>query len=387
MPVSETRTLRRTINYAVETALESDETALIRLVYIQPAAFDPDEQRDERATKANTLLDRTATWATEDAGVNEITVETAQLGTDRYVFSPEDVASLIADDAAEHEIGRVILDPGYDPGIGAPLVRPIEVELAKYDGYTVEEAPVSTPVRRTPLLERTSLVQIGAIFLISFGFYQILAGQLYWFDIVTGIVSAAIVAIGLSRVTLSEDPTPASVVRLARMAIYIPYLLVEIIKANIIVAAVILHPRLPIDPRMTQVRPALWGALPITTLANSITLTPGTLTVRVDGRELVVHTLLPAAREDLFDGGLERAVRFVFYGRSAMNLPGLDERNEASILTPAAGETADAQTTESELSPVETDPSDGEIETVAEADADTGTERDKDGDAHRGDDQ
>jgi multicomponent Na+:H+ antiporter subunit E len=114
----------------------------------------------------------------------------------------------------------------------------------------------------------------------------------------------------------------------------VPYLFWEILKANVQDAAVILHPRLPIDPRMTRITPAVWGGLPVTTLANSITLTPGTLTVRIRGRSLKVHTLLPASREDLFDGSLERAVRFVYYGRAAMNIPSLRERDACEMLHP-----------------------------------------------------
>jgi multicomponent Na+:H+ antiporter subunit E len=124
------------------------------------------------------------------------------------------------------------------------------------------------------------------------------------------------------------------------MLFYVPYLLYEITKANLQVAAVILHPRLPIAPRMTRLESAVWGSLPVTTLANSITLTPGTLTVRVEGRNLLVHSLVPASREGLFDGSLERAVRFVFYGRRAMSIASPRERGDAAVLDPEESITA-----------------------------------------------
>lgn len=336
VPVSQSATVRQTVEYAVETALESGDDATIRFVYVHPTDLTEDPDTADRKT-AEQLLGRAEVWATEDAGTDEelLSTETAHLGTDRYLFSPEEVATIIAADARDHDIDRVVLDPEYDPGIGAPFVRPLEYELSRFTWLQTDEAPVEPRTQRAPLLEQTSALQVGALFGIAFIFYQVLGGTLSAFDIVTGVISATIVAVGLSRVTFTRDPSRNSLARGARMIVYIPYLLVEIIRANIIIAAVILHPRLPIEPRLTRVRPALWGSLSITTLANSITLTPGTLTVRVDGRALTVHTLVPAAREDLFDGGLERAVRFVFYGRDAMKIGSIRDRGEFEILQPS----------------------------------------------------
>ena len=333
VPLSASSTNRQTIEYVVRTALEGGP-ATLRLVYVHPPEIQADDQT-ARGQAVDDLLKRASVWAEEDSKQFEatLTVETAQLGMDKYLFSPSDIAETIARDAIETDTDRVVFDPRYDPGIGAPLLRPLEYELTRFDGFTVEEAPSGRQTRRTPFLARTSLPQIGAIFVISFAFYQILAADpTYWFEIVTGVVSAAIVAIGLSQVTFTRNPTWQTPARLVRHTLYIPYLLKEIIKSNILVAAVILHPKLPIEPRMTRVRPAVWGSLPMTALANSITLTPGTLTVRIDGRTLTVHTLVPAAREGLFAGDLERAIRFVFYGRDAAKITSPEDRGEAELI-------------------------------------------------------
>jgi multicomponent Na+:H+ antiporter subunit E len=169
---------------------------------------------------------------------------------------------------------------------------------------TVEEAPVDRRTRRGRLLRRGGIVQFGTLFGLSFLFYQLLGGFVGTsFDIVTGVASATLVSVMLHRITFSDRMRPsASVRRLLRMFIYTPYLLYEIIKANIAVSDVI------------------------------ITLTPGTLTVRVHGRDFIVHTLIPSAREDLFDGGLERGVRYVFYGRSAAGGASPRERDDCRIL-------------------------------------------------------
>jgi len=320
VPVSESPTLRQTVAYAVDRVLEdiaSDDEAVVRFALVHSPDVDREVPSDS-STDADRLLERAEIWATEDAGEDELSVETTHVGSDRYLFSPADIADAIATEARRAGIERVVIDPEYDPGIGAPLVRPLEVELSDFDEKRVEEATVGRQTVRGPLLERTSATQVGALFVVAFGFYQILAGnvdwvtaspdrwlaEIYWFDVVTGAIAATVVAVALARVAFSGGPTRTSPVRLGRFVLYVPYLLWEIVKANVLVSLVILNPRLPIDPRMTRIRPAVWGGLPVTTLANSITLTPGTLTVRVEGRELRVHTLVPAAREGLFDGGL-----------------------------------------------------------------------------------
>lgn len=340
VPVVESSTLRQTVEYAVRTALDAGEDGYVQFVYVHSPEMSDQRLGDQTESDVETiseLLDRLGVWAEEDAGDREglLTVETTQVGMDRYLFSPRDVSSVLVETAEANDVDRIVLDPEYDPGIGSPLLRPLVVELTRMSDFAVEEAPVRTRVRRGPLLLRSSPLQVGALFLVSFAFYQVLAGTFELFDLVTGAVSATIVAVSLSRITFNRNPSVEWVRRLLRLVVYVPYLFVEILKANVLVALVILHPRLPIDPRLTRINTAVWGSVPVTTLANSITLTPGTLTVRVDGRSLTVHTLVPAAREDLFDGGLERAVRFAFYGRAAMSTPTPRERSDTEILQPA----------------------------------------------------
>lgn len=73
--------------------------------------------------------------------------------------------------------------------------------------------------------------------------------------------------------------------------LYVPYLLWAIVRSNLDVALRVLHPRLPIRPGIVKVRTRLRTPLARLVLANSITLTPGTLSVDVDGEDLYVHWL------------------------------------------------------------------------------------------------
>lgn len=332
VPVGESVTLRNTVAYAVREALAAGG----EIHFVAPLAESDigDLSADGKAALEE-LLERATVWAEEDAGDDEadLQIETAVVGADEYLFGPDDYARVLTDYARSHDIDRVVVDPEYSPGGNVPLLRPMEVALVEA-GLTVEEAPVDRPTRRGQLLRRGGLLQFATLFGVSYLFYQLLSGfTLSGFDLVTGAISATVVAALLHRIAFSDRMRLGVIAkRLVRLAIFVPYLLYEIIVSNLLVAYVVLHPKMPIEPRTVEVRSAVWGGMPVTTLANSITLTPGTLTVRVRGQDFMVHSLIPAAREGLFDGSLERAVRFVFYGRGAAGISTPRERGDCRIL-------------------------------------------------------
>jgi multicomponent Na+:H+ antiporter subunit E len=123
-------------------------------------------------------------------------------------------------------------------------------------------------------------------------------------------VSAVVVALILGRSTFENDPSTASLGRALRAIVFLPYLLAAVVRANVSMAAVVLDPRLPIDPGVVRI-PAPSDRVARALLANSITLTPGTLTVDVVDDELVVHTLTAESEAALQAGALTRAVSFV----------------------------------------------------------------------------
>ena len=71
---------------------------------------------------------------------------------------------------------------------------------------------------------------------------------------------------------------------------------------------VILHPGLPISPTMTVVRASQKTPAGLATYANSITLTPGTITVEVNGNEFTVHAIVRDGALDVEDGRMDRRV-------------------------------------------------------------------------------
>jgi len=83
-----------------------------------------------------------------------------------------------------------------------------------------------------------------------------------------------------------------------RFLIYVPVFLWEMVKANLQIALIVLDPRLPIAPRILKVHTRLTSDGGKMMLANSITLTPGTLTVEAREDELWIHCVRPTPEQE-----------------------------------------------------------------------------------------
>lgn len=92
-------------------------------------------------------------------------------------------------------------------------------------------------------------------------------------------------------------------------AFYWLYLVKEIVKASIDVAKVVLDPKLPINPHVVQFKRPMSNPLAHVTLANSITLTPGTITMDVDEGVYIIHALTDGAADGLENGEGEMMMR------------------------------------------------------------------------------
>jgi len=151
-------------------------------------------------------------------------------------------------------------------------------------------------------------------FLIMFGLWILLSGKFDAFHLGLGVISCAIVAY-FSGDLLFESPKiktlPGSWVRFAR---YLPWLLYQIFIANLHILYLSFHPRMMdlIDPRIIKFRSRLQSDFSLVTFANSITLTPGTITVYVsmDGG-FSVHAIDKKSREGL-PGEMEERVARAF---------------------------------------------------------------------------
>ncbi len=87
------------------------------------------------------------------------------------------------------------------------------------------------------------------------------------------------------------DREGAPYVRIVGFVMYIPWLMKEIVKANWTVIRACVKADLDIVPALVKVKTVCSSDLAKVTFANSITLTPGTVTVEVEGNRLLVHAL------------------------------------------------------------------------------------------------
>jgi multicomponent Na+:H+ antiporter subunit E len=116
-----------------------------------------------------------------------------------------------------------------------------------------------------------------------------------------------VVLLGRRMDIVDEEGVP---VHLAlRAAVYMPWLLKEILLSNIDVAKRVLRPgRLRISPRIIEAPATQPSELGRVIYANSITLTPGTVSIQVRGSHITVHALADEVADGLLAGEMDRRV-------------------------------------------------------------------------------
>ena len=108
--------------------------------------------------------------------------------------------------------------------------------------------------------------------------------------VVAGLIASVIVAVMFHEILPKEHHVFISPVRIFWLLVYVPVFFYYVFKANLDVVYRALHPKMPIKPGIVKIKTTLKTESGITALANSITLTPGTLTVDLtDDGFLYVH--------------------------------------------------------------------------------------------------
>ena len=98
---------------------------------------------------------------------------------------------------------------------------------------------------------------------------------------------------------------------LFRLLAYLPWLLGELYKSGLEVSRLVLNPKTKIAPRIVKVRPSQRTSLGLMIYANSITLTPGTVTISVSKDQIEVHTLTDNAEKDLNSAIMDNRVEAI----------------------------------------------------------------------------
>lgn len=162
-----------------------------------------------------------------------------------------------------------------------------------------------------------NIVGIFLTFAVLFGFWIVLSGHLDAIHLSMGLICSILIAL-YSHDLLFKDTDTGNKSRIGRARIFlrfIPYcfwLLIQIFISNIDVARRVLDPRMPISPEIIKFKSELKSDLALTTLATSITLTPGTLTIDIIDGYYYVHCLSIESGEGLLKGDFERHMEHVF---------------------------------------------------------------------------
>ena len=155
---------------------------------------------------------------------------------------------------------------------------------------------------------------------ILFAFWFILSGKLEVKYLVLGVASAALVTF-VTQDLLEPDERqrkkkPLRVASLLktgwRLFSYFVWLVYSIVEANLQVAYLVLHPKLPIEPGLLRFRTRLQSRVGHILLANSITLTPGTITVDLTEGTYLVHALVPQAAGSLLEAKMQNKLEMIF---------------------------------------------------------------------------
>ncbi len=134
------------------------------------------------------------------------------------------------------------------------------------------------------------MARIVGLWLVLFAVWLLLSGHYTPLLIGFGVGSCTLTVYIAMRMDVADhEGVPIDWV--GRFLLYLPWLLKEILVANISVAKVILSPSLPISPIMVVFRSTQKTDLGRVLYANSITLTPGTITTGVEGDQLEIHAL------------------------------------------------------------------------------------------------
>ena len=141
-----------------------------------------------------------------------------------------------------------------------------------------------------------------------FVFWVLLSASFEWIHLALGLVCSFTVA----WLNSGHSPFVPKFRLWLRIFLYLPWLFYKIIQSSLHLSKLILHPDLPIAPQFISVESKLYHHAAIVLFGNSITLTPGTITVEVDRNNLIVHALDKVLSEDVTSKQMESKIADIF---------------------------------------------------------------------------
>ena len=154
----------------------------------------------------------------------------------------------------------------------------------------------------------SGMIRALSLGLVLFIFWLGLSGHYTPFLVAVGLACVCLCVYAAHRMGIIDiEGHPIGMI--VRAPAYWVWLWWEIAKSSWGVTRIILDRRLPVSPTFTRVRASQRTSPGRATYANSITLTPGTITTGVEGNELTVHALVREGARDLEEGAMDRRVQ------------------------------------------------------------------------------
>ena len=142
---------------------------------------------------------------------------------------------------------------------------------------------------------------VGTTFIL-FIFWLLITWSLHYQQLIAGLLCSVLVVIFCKDILIyPNERFKIKPITLVKFVVYFANLFVEIIQANIQVAKIVLSRKMPISPTLIEFKTNLKDDLSKVILANSITLTPGTLTIDLEGDVYLVHGLTRNNAIDVVD--------------------------------------------------------------------------------------
>lgn len=148
--------------------------------------------------------------------------------------------------------------------------------------------------------------------IIMFAFWILLSGEFSLVLILSGIISSLFVAYMSHDLLIGKVGIRFGARGFFRFIKYLPWLFWQIILSNVDLVYRTLHPAMPIDPQIIEFDTKLESDIGIAMLANSITLTPGTVTIAAHKNgKFIVHAIATEPAETLLEGDMQARIKKV----------------------------------------------------------------------------
>ena len=141
-----------------------------------------------------------------------------------------------------------------------------------------------------------------------FLFWVLLSASFEWVHLALGLFCSFAVA----WINSGHSPFVPRFHLWLRDLLYFPWLFYKIFQSGWHLSKVILNPALPMAPELISVNTKLNHHAAVVLLGNSITLTPGTITVEVDRNKLTIHAMDRALAEDVLNREMESKIEDIY---------------------------------------------------------------------------